>query len=59
MKTLFIITSIKKPSLLDPDSFELVQGSQQMYETYQEAENTIPTLSKGIYQIQKVFINEN
>lgn len=59
MKILFIITGVKKPSILDYTAFELVQGSQEMYLTYQEAEAAILKLGVGIYQIQKIFINKN
>ncbi len=66
MKTLFIITKALKPSFsmlmpgkpLNSNNFSLITASETLYATYPEAEAAIPTLGVGIFQIQKVFINE-
>ena len=60
MQTLFIITQVEKPNPFNANgkAFSLIQGDQQMYATYPEAEAKIPKLGKGIFQIQKVFVNE-
>lgn len=61
MQTLFIITKVLKTNGIGQvrDSFNSITASETIYRTYQEAEVAIPNLGKGIYQIQKVFVNEN
>jgi len=39
------------------ESYPNVESASQ-YDTYQLAEDTIKTLPKGIFQIEKLFINE-
>jgi len=62
MTTLFVITQIKKPKFditgTAFSNFDSETASEKLYATYSEAEAAIPALGKGIYQIQKVFVNE-
>lgn len=63
MTTLFIITQVRKknPIMLGESSFQtdLAEPDEKGYTTYEAAAAKIPSLGKGIFQIEKIFINQN
>lgn len=62
MTMLFIITRLRKTNhiMFGENSFQmdLAEPDEKPYQTYMEAEEKIPSLGKGIFQVQQIFINE-
>lgn len=62
MTTLFIITQVRKknPISLGENSFQtdMAEPDEKPYTTYEAAASKIPSLGVGIFQIEKIFINQ-